>query len=208
MENEPKPESNSTLAKAKHHRLRWTIIILVIVFVLLPLAVLGWSGVYQIPIISSIFGTTKPIDLGVHPTEADLAKAEADNPMIVSVEPGSFKWTRNKAFSGSVAIDDEHTSAEVTAFIQKYHGNSGNVWDIQVKFRDGGMEISGFVVPYIKAPAYVDVDVTRTSNQTILLNLKKAKVGRLTVPATYYDDIEQAAQDIINREIAKVGVFN
>ena len=70
------------------------------------------------------------------------------------------------------------------------------------------MEISAFVAPYIKAPAYVDVDVTRTSNQTISLNLKKAKVGRLTVPATYYDDIEQAAQDIINREIAKVGGFS
>lgn len=208
MENTPKSEPVTALPKIRHHRLRWTIVVLIIILVLLSLAALGWSGVYQIPVISSIFGTTKPIDLGVHPTEADLVKAEADNPMVVSAEPGSFQWTRNKAFSGSVAIDDQHTSAEMTAFIKKYHGTTCHVRDIQVKFRNGGMEISAFVVPYIKAPAYVDVDVTRTSNQTISLNLKKAKVGRLTVPETYYDDIEKAAQDIINREIAKVPGFS
>lgn len=191
----------------KRHRLRTTIIVLIVVFVILPLAVLGWTGVYQIPVVSAIFGTNKPIDLGIHPTAADLASAEAGNPMTITSRPGEFRWTRTKTFSGTVAVSDEHTSAEVTAFIKKYHGDGGHVRDIQVKFREGGMEISSFVLPYIKAPAYVDVDVARTSATSVSLNLRKAKVGRLDVPEQYYDDIEKAAERIINREMSKIPGF-
>ena len=192
----------------KHHRLRTTIIVLVIVLVVLPILALGWTGVYHIPVVSAIFGTSKPIDLGIHPTAADLVSAERDNPTTIDAAPGTFHWTRNKAFSGSVPIDDVHSSAELTAFIEKYHGDGGNVRDIQVKVRDGGLIISGFVVPYIKAPAYVDVDVAMASPTTVTLNLKKAKVGRLTIPASYYDEITKEATRIVNREIAKVPGFS
>ncbi|MBI3963868.1 MAG: hypothetical protein HY341_02610 [Candidatus Kerfeldbacteria bacterium] len=194
--------------KKKHHRLRWTLIILFIIFVVLPILALGYSGLYQIPVVSAIFGTNKPIDLGVHPTAADLAKAEADNPTEIKAEPGTFQWSRAKTFTGEVPIDDENTSAEVTAFIQKYHGNSGYVRDIQVRYREGGMEISGFIVPMVKAPAYVNVDVVRVSEKTVSLNLRSAKLGRLTVPEQYYDDIEREATRLVNQEIAKVNGFS
>ncbi|MDP3964484.1 MAG: hypothetical protein Q8Q20_02355 [bacterium] len=192
----------------KRHRLRVTLIVGIVVLILLPLGLLGWTGLYNIPVISALFGTNKPIDLGVHPTEADLASAKADNPMTVSAETGEFRWTRNKSFSGSVPIDDVHTSEEVTAFITAYHGDGGNVRDIQVKFRPGGMEISAFVVPYVKAPAYVNIDVARTSANSVSLNLQSAKLGRLTVPERYYDEIEDAAERILNREIASVNGFS
>ncbi|MFH1171274.1 MAG: hypothetical protein V1778_01920 [bacterium] len=190
--------------KKKRHRLRTTVILLILVFVVVPIGFLGWSGVYHIPVLSSAFGSNTPIDLGIHPTAADLTSAERDNPMKLVGEPGQFHWTRNKTFSGTVAVDDEHTSAELTAFIQKYHGSDGHIRDLQVKVRQGGLEISTFVVPYINAPVFVDVDVVRASATSVSLNLRQAKVGRLTIPKKYYDDITRAAERIINREIAKI----
>lgn len=204
----PEGEHRESLPKPKRHRLRWTIVILLVLFVLLPLLFIGYSGIWQVPGLTQLFGSDKPIDLGVHPTEADLTSAEADNPMTISAEPGTFYWSQDKAYSGQVSIDDQHSSEEVTAFIQHYHGDGRFVRDIQVRFRDGGMEISAFVSPYIKAPVYVDVDVVRTSSQSVRLDLKKAKVGRLSVPQQYYDQIEEAAQDILNREIAAVPGFS
>ncbi|MBU1148761.1 hypothetical protein KKI23_01585 [Patescibacteria group bacterium] len=199
---EAKPEEQKP--KKKSHKLLWTLIILIFIFIVLPLAALGYSGVYQIPVVSAIFGTNKPIDLGVNPTAQDLIQAEADNPMTIDAEPGTFYWTQSKEFAGTVEVDDRHTSAEMTAFIEKYHGEGRHVSDIQVKLREGGMEISAFVTPYINAPVYVDVDVALTSNNTVSVNLVKAKVGRLSVPSSYYDEVSEAAQEIINEELAKV----
>ena len=194
--------------KKKSHKLLWTVIILVFVFIVLPLAALGYTGIFQIPVVSAIFGTNKPIDLGVHPTVEDLKQAEADNPMTIEAEPGTFYWTQAKEYAGTVPVDDRHSSAEMTAFIQKYHGEGKHVRDIQVKLREGGMEISAFVVPFINAPAYVDVDVVKTSAKTVSVNLLQAKVGRLTVPSKYYEEISAKAQEIINEELAKVPGFS
>ena len=202
------PQPTEPSFRPKRHRLRTTIIILVVVFIVLPVLALGWTGIYHIPVVSSLFGTGKPIDLGIHPTAADLASAEADNPTTVDVTPGEFRWTANKSFSGLVPIDDVHTSAELTAFIEKYHGDSGYIRDIQVKVRNGGLIISAFVVPAIKAPVYVDVDVAMAGPQSVTLNLKKAKIGRLTVPEKYYAEITKTAQRIVNREIALVQGFS
>jgi hypothetical protein len=202
----PKPEEQKP--KKKSHKLLWTLIILIFILVVLPLGALGYTGIYNIPVVSAIFGTNKPIDLGVHPTEADLQSAEADNPMTIVAEPGTFYWTQGKEYSGKVAIDDTHSSAEMTAFIEKYHGDGRHVKDIQVKFREGGMEISAFVTPYINAPVYVDVDVTRTSDNSVAINLVKAKIGRLSVPERYYEEVSAKAQEIINKEIAKVPGLN
>lgn len=201
------PTVPSAPSTPKRHRLRTTIIVLVIVLIVLPILALGWTGIYHIPVVSTIFGTSKPIDLGIHPTDADLVSAERDNPTTITAEPGTFHWTRNKAFSGSVPIDDVHSSAELTAFIEKYHGD-GNVRDIQVKIRDGGLIISGFIVPTLNAPAYVDVDVAMAGPNSVTLNLKKAKVGRLTIPESYYDEITKETTRIVNREIAKVPGFS
>lgn len=189
----------------KHRRWPW---IVLIVILLLPLAVLGWTGLFHIPVVSAIFGTSTPRDLGVKISAEALASAQADNPMDITTTPGEFTWMRNKTYSGTVPIDDTHSSAEVTSFIDYYHGDNGHVKDIQIQFVDGGLEASAFVTPYIKAPVYVNVGITRTSSTSVDLDLQSAKVGRLKVPAKYFDDIERAAERIVNREIANVEGFS
>jgi len=191
--------------RKKHRRWPWVVLIIIL---LIPLVVIGWTGLFHIPVVSAIFGTSKPIDLGVEVSEAALATAQADNPMDIKATPGEFGWMRNKTYSGTVPIDDTHSSAEVTSFIDYFHGDGHHVRDIQVKFVDGGLEASAFVTPYIKAPVYVKVGISRTSSTSVDLDLQSAKVGRLKVPAKYFDDIEREAERIVNREIANVDGFS
>lgn len=172
-------------------------------FVVLPLVLLGWSGLWHIPFVSSVFGTSKPMDLGVHPTAADLEKALADNPMTFVDAPGTWSGMSVKKYSGTVPIDDENTSAEVTAFITHVHSGK-YARDIQVKYNEGGLEVSALVLPYIKAPVYANVGVTRTSPTTVAIDVRTAKVGRLTVPAQYFDDIAREATSWVNARLSEI----
>lgn len=190
-------------ASIKRRRWPWVVGVLLLIFVVLPLVALGWTGIWNVPVLSSLFGTNKPIDLGVHPTDADLQQALADNPMTFVDAPGSWSGMSVKRYSGTIPINDENTSAEVTAFIRHLHGGP-YTRDIQVKYNEGGMEVSAFVVPYLKAPVYADVGITRTSASTVSLSVRKAKVGRLAVPKSYYDEIEREATAWVNERLAEV----
>lgn len=189
----------------KSRRGLWiTLTILIVILVLLPLFALGWTGLYQVPVVSALFGTNKPIDLGVHPTTADLTSALADNPMTFVGEPSTWYGMAKRTYSGTVPIDDVHSSAEVTAFIEEFTGGRKYARDIQVKFNDGGMEISAFVTPRINAPVYADVGVVRTSPISVSITVRSAKLGRLTIPSGYYDDIATEATKWINERLAEV----
>jgi len=172
--------------------------------VVVPLFLLGYSGLWNIPVISAVFGTNKPIDLGVEISQAAYERAMADNPMTFVGDTSAWYGMSVKKYSGTVRIDDEHSSAEVSSFINLGIGGHRYARDIQVKFRPGGMELSAFVVPKIKAPVYADIDVVRTANKSVAITVRRAKVGRLTVPAGYYDDISRIASEWINDRIAEV----
>lgn len=187
----------------RKRRWPWILVILLLIFVVAPLVLLGWSGLWNVPVVSAVFGTNKPMDLGVHPTAADLTKAQADNPMTFVDAPGTWSGMSVKKYSGTVAIDDQNTSAEVTAFIANLHRGT-YARDIQIKYNEGGLEVSAFVLPYIKAPVYANVGVTRTSPTSVAITVRSAKVGRLTVPASYYDDIDREASTWINERLSEI----
>lgn len=188
----------------KRHRLRTTLIILILLLVVLPILALGYTGVYQIPVVSALFGTNKASDLGVRPTAADLASAIRDNPMTFQGDAAAWSGMSKKKYSGSVPIDDVHSSAEITAFIQQYTQGGKYAKDIHVRVIDGGVELSAFVTPFIKAPVFARVGIVRTGPKSVALTLQSAKVGRLSVPEQYYPDIAKAAQDFVNARLAEV----
>lgn len=186
---------------------KWPWITLGIV-IILPLLALGYTGLWNIPVVSAIFGTNKPIDLGVQSSRAALESALRDNPMTFVGDTSTWYGMAKRKFSGSVPIDDVHSSEEVTSFINLGVGGHRYARDIQVKFYPGGMEISAFVVPKINAPIYADVAVTRTSEKTISVSVNKAKLGRLTVPKKYYGDIGREVSDWINARLAEADGFS
>ncbi len=201
------PSEQSSPEEPKHKRRKWPWIVLAIV-IFVPLLVLGWTGLYSIPVVSAIFGTNKPIDLGVKVSAEALASAMRDNPMTLVGDSKTWYGLSKKKYSGSVPIDDVHSSEEVTSFISHYTQGHKYARDIQVKFVEGGMEVSAFVVPVIKAPIYAKVGVTRTGSKSVSITVDKAKVGRLSVPATYYDDIGREASQWINERLAEADGFS
>lgn len=212
VENTPPQEKSVPETKKEKHPkkkrkwLKW-LIILIIIFSL-PLTLLGATGIYNIPVVSHIFRANKPINLGVKVTSEALASAMAGNPMTLKGDAASYSGVGNKIFSGEVKVDTKNTSEEVTSFLNHYTQNAPHIRDLQVKYIEGGLEISTFVKTYIKAPVYVKVGVQRTSSKSVDLDLTKVKIGIIPVPKRYYDQIEKAAEEIINNRMKEIPGFS
>ncbi len=192
MENAPKPEQ----PKKKRRKWPWITLGIVIVVIGVPLMLLG------------SLGTSKPKDLGVHPTAADLASVQAKTPLKIQGDAATFSVFGEKTYSGTVPVDNQLTSAELTAWVQHYTKTDGDISDVQVKFHEGGMEISAFAKRYISSPIYVDVDVVRTGPNSAALNVKKGKVGMLSVPEKYLKMFNDYAQDVLNEHLADIPGFS
>ena len=189
----------------RHHKWPW---ITLGVIVLLVLFVVGYTGYGQVPVLANIFGSTKPKDLGIHPTEADWFKVSTTVPIQVNGDAGSYSVFGSKVFTGSVMSSTELTSAEITAWIQHYTTNDPYVRDIQVKFIPGGMEISAFAKRYLNTPIYVKVMVDRTGTNSVNLDVQKASLGKMPVPGNYIKKFNDYAQKILNEHLAAIPGFS
>lgn len=194
-----------TLPKRKRRKWPW---ITLGSIVAIGVIVLGMTGIGHIPVVSSLFGASKPKDLGVHPTVADLSSVQAKTPLRVIGEPSAFSVFSEKKYTGSVPVDNSLTSAELTAWVQHFTKTDSDVRDIQVKFREGGLEISAFAERYINAPIYVDADVRRTGPTSVVINIRKGKVGAFRVPDRYLESASTYFQRVLNEHLRAIPGFS
>jgi hypothetical protein len=200
------PEKPVRAKKRKRKMLVW--IVVLVLFLGIPIVLLGASGIYSIPVISTVFGTSKPIDLGVRPNNEALQSGLSKFPVEFKGDPNSFSGIGNKELKGKTKVDAEYTSEEITSILDNFLQNAPHVKNIQVKYVEGGMEISAFVKTYIKAPTYAKIAVTRISSKSVDIDIQKIKIGRLPVPERYFAQIEKGAEDILNSRFAKLESFS
>ncbi len=201
----PEIEAATRAAQTKKHSKGWFIILIVVIVIFLGLATtVAALGVWEVPVISSVLGTDESVDLGVGASPEALASLEAKVPMTITSERvGSV----DDMFSGEIAVDTRMTSEEMTSFIQRFQGDDPVVSQVQVKFIEGGMELSGNIHEYVRAPGYAKVLVDQDGSHAITLKLIDAKLGRLSIPEQYRDDIEKFAEDLINKRMSEVEGF-
>ncbi len=186
---------------------KWLII--AAVFILVPILILGYLGF--VPLVSDIMGATTPVDLGVKVTEKDYASASAKLGRERETLPASKTPEESLKFTGSHKVDTEFTQEEATVTMQtrKYRYNPiGN--DFQVRFNDDGtVEASGTLKlsnfrKYGKAtgvsdeqadeimgkaglikvnPAFYVKGTGYVANNRVYLDVKEAKLGRLSLPS-------------------------
>ena len=209
--------------KKKSHKLRWTIIILLIIFVLIPLIVVGYTGIITIPGISHIFGSHKPIDLGVEVSDEAVASgmkktpwASIDNLPEPQDTPPIFI---EREYTGSVPVTNNVTSEEFTSVLDNRLQNVPLVESVQVKFYEGGAEASfqlGSIVDedgneyleFLDAPIYIKSDIVQNGNKSLSFDIQKIKLGRLPVPKKYLDQVEEVATEFINERMLEVEGFS
>lgn len=191
--------------KRKHRLWPWIILLVVIV---LPLAAIGYTGIWHIPVVSDAFGSSKPKNLGVKISEAAFQSLTAKVPLKVMGNANTFSVFGEKKYSGSKPSDNVATSEEISSWIEHYTQSDGDISNTQVKFIEGGMEISTLMHRYVNAPIYVKVMVNRTGTQSVALNVTAGKIGNFPVPQKYLKTFSDYAQKTLNEHLAAIPGFS
>jgi hypothetical protein len=191
----------------KRHGLRNFFIVFLIIVVAIVIAI-GATGVYRVPVVSSVFGFNKPKDLGIKSSPEALASVKQKIPLVITGTAVDYSSSPDKIFSGTMPVDTQVTSEEVTSWLNRFKGTNSPFTDIQVRKIEGGLEISTLVNKYIKAPVYVKVMINRTGEKSISLDIAKAKVGAFNVPAKYLTQAQDWFQKKINERMAVIPGFS
>ncbi|MFA6553184.1 MAG: hypothetical protein WCT27_02050 [Patescibacteria group bacterium] len=203
------PSENRTPAASpkKRHFFRNLFITLLVIIVIVAIGVSA-TGVYAVPGISGIFGMNKPKDLGVTYSAADLTTLGQKIPLTISKDRVSYGGDPATIFTGTVPVDTQNTSAEITAFLNRFSVAGGPISDTQVRMIEGGVEVSGMLNMYVKAPAYAKVMITRTSEKSVAIDIQSAKIGAISVPANYLKQANDWANKKVNERMASTPGFS
>lgn len=197
----------SETKKIKRHRLRKTLITLGVIVALLLVGVSA-TGLYNVPVVSSVLGTNKPKDLGIKISDEAFASIKTKIPLHITGAKVDFASAGKSAFAGTVAVDTQTSSEEITSWLAHNQGTDPIFTNTQVKKIEGGLEISTMLQKYTKAPIYVKVMVTQTGPKSVALNIEKAKLGAFTVPEKYRKQAQGFFQDKIGDMMAAVDGFS
>lgn len=193
--------------KKKKHPLRTFLIVLVVIILVLIIG-LAATGVYTVPVISAVFGFNEPKDLGVEISPEALASLKEKIPMTISGEKTDFSSESADIFSGEIAVDTTITANEASSWLQRHQRPDPIISQLTVRQMEGGMEISGMVNQYIKAPVYAKVMVDLVDANTIDLDIQEGKLGMFSVPEKYLNQVEELLEDEINSLINRVPGFS
>lgn len=204
-----KPDTDKKGIEKPKKRHFWRNFLIVILIIVLGLVVaVAATGLYDIPVLSSALGANKPKDLGIKVSDEAIVSLDEKLPVDYGGDLFQFTLRGERNFEGEVAVDFEATSEEFTSLINKVPQNNRLITDVQVNFVEGGIEMSGMLKQYVKAPVYLKLDVTKTGEKSVAINIQKAKVGVFSIPEKYIQKANESIQNLVNDRMQEVPGFS
>ncbi|MFC1662722.1 hypothetical protein ACFL04_00970 [Patescibacteria group bacterium] len=211
-QSESKPDKPEEEKPKKKSKKKWIwISIILFIFVILPLLAIGYTGLFNIPGLTHLFGSHKPIDLGVEISDEAITSGLAKTPWKLSelpTPPSTSPLEVDRVYTGSVPVTNDVTSEEFSSFVNDRFQNSGVFESIQVRFYDGGAEASFKLNEFISSPIYIKSDITTTKDKTLSFDVKQIKIGRLPIPQNFVQQFEEAATELVSDRMSLVEGFS
>lgn len=202
----------SIIPKTKHKKWPWVVGIFAII-ILIPVCVLGYFGF--VPGVSNVMGANKSKDLGVRYTAQDFAVYQnitgATFLNFANAPANPNKPGKKIVFANPKPVDVILTDTQITAAINSTGWSWMPITNTQVKFIEGGLEVSGNLqLTHIKefvgfvggvgysnadidtgvawagkfinnAPVYIKANAS-IENDVVNLQITNATIGRFNVP--------------------------
>ncbi len=188
--------------KGRRWKIQFTVWGLVIILVLIGLA---GTGLVPIPGLSSVLGASRPRDLGVVASQEALESLQKKIPVSISGSAEEFCLACLDTYEGSIEVSATRTSEEITSFLQLFPRQSDDILKhTQVRFIEGGMEISTKLKKYVSAPVYAKVLVARTGDQSVSIQVVQGKIGMFSVPKKYREQASTYFTDVVNSHLKQI----
>lgn len=189
------------------------IIIGILIMFFIALTIVAATGLVNIPILTSVLGTDEAKDLGVKVDPVLFDEMVGENGITLKSPVSEYQLTSNIQYSDPAPMNITLSSSQLSSYLQATN-NDGPIKQIQVKLGDNNeAEMSAYVnlknYGYdFKGPVYASGRFEKASNSTVRVDLYGAKVGMLPLPAGTSDKGEQAFEDLINSNLAKMPGLN
>jgi hypothetical protein len=185
--------------------------ILIVLF--LALTAVAASGLVHIPILTQLLGTDEAKDLGVEVDPMLFDQMVEENDITLKSPVSAYQLTSDIQYSDPAPMDITLSSSQLSSYLQATN-NEGAIKQIQIKLGDNNeAEMSAYVDLKdhgydFKGPVYASGRFEKDSDATIRLDIDRAKVGMLPVPGSAADKGEEAFEDLINSNLAKMPGLN
>ncbi|HYO42228.1 MAG TPA: hypothetical protein VES19_03445 [Candidatus Limnocylindrales bacterium] len=185
---------------------------LVIVLAVLALIVavgVSFAGVMQVPVLSGVFGTNAPRDLGEPaPNQAGYDAIVAVYGIEMPSPEENYTFASKHTFSGSVDVNQTFTEGEVMA-IREMGNPAPGISDVHVRFHDGSAEVAAMVdlaawgYP-LSGPVYGTWSVEVTGPQALSVSIASLEFGRVPVPSDLAAQAENAINSYLSSRLPQV----
>ncbi len=186
-----------------------TIVVALALVVGLPLGAAGWSGVVQVPIVSSIFGMDHARDLGMQRDRQAFEDFCAKYGITRPSDPANYTLASPHQWSGSVEIDGTISEAALGS-LREFNTANPYVDGVNFRIHDGYMEVAAFVksVPGypLSGPVYGQVSLERSGPKSVHLRVGELQFGQVGVPGDIINRAVDELDGYMNDTIAKAGI--
>lgn len=181
----------------------------VVVILALPVTAAAWSGLVQVPVLSSAFGMDHARDLNM-PSDRAAFEAFCDKYGIERPSPAeSYTLSSVHHWSGSVDVDGTISEAALGS-LREFNTSNSHFSEIGFRIHDGYVEMAAFVkgvsgYPF-SGPVYGQFSIDRTSQVTVAVNISKLDFGHIGVPGDQVNQAEDALNTYLNSQIVEAGI--
>ncbi|MDZ7799089.1 MAG: hypothetical protein U5L76_05845 [Patescibacteria group bacterium] len=203
MRLENKSDINPIKPEKKQKSKKWLWLVFGLIIILIPLVLIGLTGLYKIPGLSHIFSTAQAKDLKVNSSQEIRQNFLQKTGLKINLEANSHPFSQ-KEYKDQVSLSLQPTQEEITSLLQYSFPEDHPGRSLQVKMIEGGLELSAFLNKPLKVPVWTRVLVERKDDQTIELKIKKGKIGLIPVPEGYLEKAEAWLEKTINNRLAEI----
>lgn len=185
------------------------IVVVLLVVLAVPVGAVAWSGVVQVPVVSSVLGMDHARDLGMQQDrpafEAFCEQFGIERPSA----PENYTLGSRHDWSGSVPVDGVISEAALGS-LREFNSPNPYLSGINFRIHDGYVEMAAFVksVPGypISGPVYGQFSIARTGPHSVSLDITQLQFGNIGVPGDMVKQAKDGLNTYVNATIVKAGI--
>ncbi len=206
------------------------VVVTIVIFTFLTAGYLGF-----VPVLSQIFGSDKPNDMGIYYDKNHLKKAQEKTKISYRALPSSTPLEKSLQFKNPTRVDADFSDQEITALANTQPWRYFPFASLQIKFDDGNyVRVSGFIlkdkindclvalevpsearqyinklVKYIpsRLPFYLVGKAAMDENKLSVFEVESLTLGRLKFPLSSINKYRPQIVGFIQKSLTSINGF-
>ena len=181
----------------------------IVLVIMIVAVVIAATGIFYVPGLSDVLGTSKPRDLGVKGDPAKFNALLARENVKLADPADRYSLTSDIRYGNAVPMDITVSSEDLTSLMQATN-TKGPLTSMQVRLLDNNrMEMStyadltGYGYP-VRGPVYLMGTFTKGSSSSVKINLEDGSLGIIPIPESIRTQAADGLDQAVNKQLSSM----